>query len=81
MIHMRLLPKRTLNPTPTELIAFQNIGAIGTIELRNWLSELYPEFKKSRRSDVDSAIEQMGDKMAREAEILAQFENLHPDED
>ena len=43
------------------MIALQNTAIIGTIEMRNWLSEKYPDFKKSRRTDIDDALEKMGE--------------------
>jgi len=45
------------NITPTEMIAFHQMGTVGRIELRNWLAEEFPSFKKARRKDVDDQLE------------------------
>jgi hypothetical protein len=50
------------------MLIYWNRKVIGTIELRNWLSEVFPEFKSARRSDVDDMIEKWGEEQANPPE-------------
>lgn len=63
--------RKTNNITPTEMIAFYQMGVLGKLELRNWLGEEFPTFKKARRQDVDQQIEQQGIE-ALKAQLAAQ---------
>lgn len=47
--------------TPEIMISLWGSGVIGQIELRNWISYESRGFRKSRREDVDKALEQIGD--------------------
>ena len=67
-------PKIPSDPPKTQLeekirlaelmLIYWNRNVIGTLELRNWLGEVFPEFQLARRQDVDDMIEQMGDEQA-----------------
>lgn len=50
--------------TIAEILTLHNSGLIGTIESRNWLAFTFPDFEKSRRDDVDKALEDLGSEMA-----------------
>lgn len=61
---------RKNDPTIAEILALHNAGLIGTIETRSWLSNLFPNFKEARRSDVDDALENLGSSMANRSDLF-----------
>ena len=56
------------------MLAFYQMGNIGKIELRNWLAEEYPSFKRARRSDVDQHLEEQGLAQLKEQLAAQEFE-------
>ena len=57
-------------PLITELLALHNVGIVGTIELREWLTYVFPDFAKARNPEVDSMINHIAQEREREASRL-----------
>ena len=57
-------------PLITELLALHNVGIIGTIELREWLTYVFPDFEKARNPEVDSMINHVAQERERESSRL-----------
>jgi hypothetical protein len=46
------------------MLVYWNRKVVGTIELRNWLGNVFPEFADARREDVDKWMQEMAEKQA-----------------
>ncbi len=49
-----------------DMLALFGHGRIGEIELRNWLAEIYPSFKRARRHDIDEWLEKAQQQLNQE---------------